>query len=1040
MNSNLIKKRVWIPATGKVRGHYKTVNVSIKEEKESNVNGNTEPVEGNELRTNGERNPSVRERIERTDEHAGGSAGSNNQRIQPNVRYATSDQEYSQEGYKLGRWTNTVIPENSYVPDSLLKHINKAQRDFVNLAIDNFKKDNKTILNFDGTGTGKTRQEIGLAETYLKENPNAKILIVTESESIITNAFNTDAKIMGSSLNRIKSGEGKSGEINITTYSMLKNIGKEYDLVIFDESHNLKNSDSEKSKQGLEFILGAKNVAMFSATPVDKPEHLHYIASALQINFSSLMDMIGMTSREYKKSDGTIKISYEPKSGYNYKNVAEKIEAFFNTITDRGLAVKREVELKNLKTNINDISIPEEYIDTFNQAYNDYENYIDSIENPMFRGIAKATGLMKLRGMLESFKAKETIKRTIESIKNGEQVVIVGARTNETVNTTFGKEGSQSYSHDAVLQSISDGLKAQGIEVVDYFGSKKDKTGVFQFQSGKAQVFITTPQSGGTGISLDDVQGDKPRRMFLTSLPFSANNFVQVLGRINRKNTKSPAFVELMYVDHPIDNWNKSVMATKLVTLGATVEGDYSRINADTLALVESVDSESVAKEIINSNSDLPLPKVVANNRQVMDYNILQKPTNVIEKKKGQGVKFKSFKEFLSHVPFTPGDIPNVNVYWKDANITISGKDYLMSDLIRTQPKMAFSYIKKALSRKGQDAVESGKFNEESLSKIRFMGQVTGEEKARVANLQKSVINEGVDFLIDFLMYFDQDFQDELMKAVRPGMELRPVRDKRGNRVNRWFKIGEAPPSIKFRESKHFGEIPSYAKPNEIEKLIEIDKVISSGNLSQAEKEKAIKIAKDYISKIKEAKDEFKKDGIQISADLRFKIMRKPGEGKEINLKISEIETLLKHGQIGIVSAGRNPKIKEDMELTDEQISKRDEDLKKDLIKMGFQFVRAIGTYEGLKEESFIFFLPEAEKSEVIDLGAKYNQDSVVFVNQGHNQMIFTTGEDKGKAYEGTSFQKVSKTQEDFFTEVVTPRGRIKFNLDFNFERKVEVK
>ena len=47
----------------------------------------------------------------------------------------------------------------------------------------------------------------------------------------------------------------------------------------------------------------------------------------------------------------------------------------------------------------------------------------------------------------------------------------------------------------------------------------------------------STPETGGTGVSLDDLYGDAPRSMIVITPPFSALEFVQMAGRVNRLTT-----------------------------------------------------------------------------------------------------------------------------------------------------------------------------------------------------------------------------------------------------------------------------------------------------------------------------------------------------------------------------------------------------------------------------------------------------------------------------------------------------------------------
>lgn len=1059
--SNLMPKKIYIPPTPKKKGHYKTVMVRVEEmsrldklraRRGEDENGNID-VSRTDVGTNDKRESAIQGTVGSNVQDESRGFGTTNGGGGKSVRYASSNKQYEADGYKLGRWANTVIPTSDSIPESISQHLNQAQKDFINLGIENVEKGNKSILNFDGTGTGKTRQELGLAQTYLLKYPGSKVLIVTESDTIIDNAFVDDSNKMGLPITKITSKESKTDGIGITTYSMLDKVAKDYDLVIFDEAHNLKNSDSKKSIAGLELISSAKNTAIFTATPNDKAEHLHYITSALGLNFRDVMDQIGIEIQEMKGLDGTVKTISKPKVGLTNKDVISNIESFFNTVTDRGLAVKREVSLDNLKMSIETIDIPSELQGNIDKAYDEYIRSVESVENPFVRGRIKASGLLKMRTLLEGVKVNEAIERTIKSIANGEQVVIVGAKVNTTEVSFEG--GENKFESVGTLQAISDGLEARGIKVVSYYGEDKDRAGVKKFQSSDAQVFITTPQSGGTGISLDDSKGGKPRRMILTSFPFSANAFVQVIGRINRKNTKSEAKVEALYVDHPIDNWNKSIIGTKVATLGASVSGDYARIDADTLSLVESVESMDIAQAITQNNSDLPSPIVETHEAKILNFDRMKKESNVVvEAKKGTVATFKSMSEYLRQIPVMAGGIPSTNFMWKDAKIQLGTEKVLISDLIRTKPDVAFYYIKRALPSRAQALIDSGQFTKDTLSKVRFAGSVTPKERVQTESLTKSFLNEGLAFLQDYLADENELFEI-LSKGINPNLVKRKVASKTGTQVFRWVNPTEdvsLPGGFKtareqreasqksnkpfFEKSSHFGNVPEVAQKHERKKLMELDKTINSGELSSEQKDQAIDQAKKYIEKINESHSEFKKKGFYISADLRFKIMRRPSEGKQIELSANSIDTLLKFGKIGIISAGKNPEDPKDMELTDTDIAKRDKALVKDLETMGFQYVKGMGKYGGLPEESYIFFIPEATKQEVSGLGTKYNQDSVIYTDEGKNEMIFTVGANKGLAYKGKSFDRVGEKQDDFFTEVKTAKKTYKFSLRFNFDTK----
>lgn len=101
------------------------------------------------------------------------------------------------------------------------------------------------------------------------------------------------------------------------------------------------------------------------------------------------------------------------------------------------------------------------------------------------------------------------------------------------------------------------------------------------FQKGQKRILIATAEAGGTGISLDDTIGNAPRTIIMMTAPFSATEVVQILGRINRQQTKSPQRAYFLWMDVPIDRRLRDIIATKLAVLGAAVQGEVDKVSVE---------------------------------------------------------------------------------------------------------------------------------------------------------------------------------------------------------------------------------------------------------------------------------------------------------------------------------------------------------------------------------------------------------------------------------------------------------------------------
>lgn len=105
---------------------------------------------------------------------------------------------------------------------------------------------------------------------------------------------------------------------------------------------------------------------------------------------------------------------------------------------------------------------------------------------------------------------------------------------------------------------------------------------VTNFQSGITKILIAIIDTGGTGISLHDLQGGYPRYT-LISPPESATKLIQALGRVNRIGSKSNSVQRIIFVAGTIEEKIAESVNNKIRTIGELNTGD----KADNLFLFE---------------------------------------------------------------------------------------------------------------------------------------------------------------------------------------------------------------------------------------------------------------------------------------------------------------------------------------------------------------------------------------------------------------------------------------------------------------------
>ena len=183
----------------------------------------------------------------------------------------------------------TRIADPALVPESLRGHLTPAQQQGTALAIDAMQKHGGFLLA-DGTGVGKTRTQLATARHFA--DAGKKVVIVSPAEVIkpdwkkgtAAGSFAHDGAVMGVTPELTKGDAGlKPGTVHLTTYNELGKLKDHVDkdtVLIFDESHFLKNRDSARHKHGKEAMDKAAAVMYATATPGDKPLHTAHLFRA----------------------------------------------------------------------------------------------------------------------------------------------------------------------------------------------------------------------------------------------------------------------------------------------------------------------------------------------------------------------------------------------------------------------------------------------------------------------------------------------------------------------------------------------------------------------------------------------------------------------------------------------------------------------------------------------------------------------------------------------------------------------------------------
>lgn len=166
-------------------------------------------------------------------------------------------------------------------------------------------------------------------------------------------------------------------------------------------------------------------------------------------------------------------------------------------------------------------------------------------------------------------------------------------------------------------------------------------------------------------------------------------------------------------------------------------------------------------------------------------------------------------------------------------------------------------------------------------------------------------------------------------------------------------------------------------------------------------------------------------------------------------IQVNQIERVLKARYL-LVSAGANEAMGESR---DADYTARDRDLQTKIDELGSRYYgvdvykhRVQGRYAGLIENSFLVLLPPISNAEDLkkdldfakELGAAFNQDSVIWSSHGHNLLIYTTGSKKGNLHYGNSVNVREEAPDDNYTAITLADNSTRyFTLDLDFSSTV---
>ena len=436
----------------------------------------------------------------------------------------------------------------------------------------------------NGTGTGKTY--IYGAFVRLVRELGLTPLVVVPNEDLLRQV-------------REVVGEGYT----LTTYGKLdpKAVGRGH-LLVLDESHLAKRVFSGASDRGRR-TLAASNRAGFvlyvSATPFDRPWEAAYILTPTRFylwrGFRRLKDFLGQYG-VYTR------IGFSGAEEYYFAGSLEDLKRFHHTLVATGFLRKRLYRPQ----------VPVEYqVPVLEGISQEERSLLREVRrrlahaavnaHPEDRGIVKAHRTLLSRAILERAKLRAALPLVAELLDEGWHVALF---------LQYRAEKGLDLSSEEAFEALWEEAEARGgrtlhryllpalyglrlhlpspVEMVgEAFGHLGEALAFYtgaespsrlartkeRWNAGEVRLLVATAAKGGTGLSLHDTTGTRPTAQVVLTLPWTATQLDQILGRVVRVGLKSPVRILLPAAPLPFERKLAATIAHSLHTLGYAVRG-----------------------------------------------------------------------------------------------------------------------------------------------------------------------------------------------------------------------------------------------------------------------------------------------------------------------------------------------------------------------------------------------------------------------------------------------------------------------------------
>jgi superfamily II DNA or RNA helicase len=358
-----------------------------------------------------------------------------------------------------------------------------------------------------------------------------------------------------------------------------KGIGKTKYLFIFDEAHKCKNSNTINSKIMVSLAKHPVNILLLSATIIDKPLFFIPFGMVLKLYKTIQEGMDWMSNVINKKASNPMFPIHEIL--FNEYASRMRIDDTINVFKDNkiifeGIEMKNYWEIEKKYDKIN-LILEQNKLNKKNKNKLDDAEVIESKDDKKGKGIGY---IQKIRQEIEFLRVDKIHELALKYLDENKSVAIF-------VNFTD------------TIKELCKRLKTNCI----IWGSQtiKERTkSIEDFCSDDSRIIICNIQSGSAGISLHDTIGTYPR-VSIISPTWSAQDLIQVLGRIHRAMGKTDCLQQIIFCKGTIEESVGNVIKQKINNIRIFNDGN-KQLKNDNMEVI--LNNELIKKKKVQETNE----------------------------------------------------------------------------------------------------------------------------------------------------------------------------------------------------------------------------------------------------------------------------------------------------------------------------------------------------------------------------------------------------------------------------------------------------